>query len=145
MKMKSFIFPPNIIKRYNLDKLVTSDGYIYIYIKIKKGMYGLQEAAILAYDQSAKFLNNYGYSHVQGTADLWKYETKRTTFCLCVDDIALNYYSQEDLQYFLTSIKNHYDYHTDYQGTNYIGLTMDWNYKGGYADLSMPKYVSKLL
>ena len=143
MKMKYSIFPPDIIKKYNLDKLVTNDGFIYI--KIKKGMYGLQEAAVLAYDQLSGFLNKYGYKHVPGTAGLWKHDTKPTAFCLCVDDIGLKYYSEDDLQHFLTSIRNHYEYHIDPQGKHYIGLTLHWNYEQGFVDIAMPNYISKLL
>ena len=84
-------------------------------------MYGLKEAAVLAYDQLAGFFNKYGYYHVPGTAGLWKHKSKRTAFCLCVDDIALKYYNKQDLQHFLTALKNHYNYHIDYDGTHYIG------------------------
>ena len=123
MKMKASIFPQDIIDKYNLEPMIAPDGFIYI--KIKKGMYGLKEAAVLAYDQLSGFLNKYGYSHVPGTAGLWKHATKRTAFCLCVDDIALKYYNDEDLQHFLQAIKNHYDYHIDHEGQHYIGLTLD--------------------
>lgn len=142
-KMKYTIFPSEIIEKYNHDQLVAPDGYIYI--KIKKGMYGLKEAAILTYDQLAGFLDTYGYHHVQGTAGLWKHTTKQTDFCLCIDDITLKYYSEADLKYFITAFKNHYDYHIDHSGSNYIGLTLKWNYKQGWADVSMPIYIPNIL
>ena len=40
MKVHYRYFPDNIRRKYNLDKLVYTDGYIYI--KIKKEMYGLK-------------------------------------------------------------------------------------------------------
>ena len=46
MKVKYKYFPENIRNRYELDKKVTPDGYIFI--RIKRGMYGLKQAAILA-------------------------------------------------------------------------------------------------
>ena len=46
MKVAYKYFPPDIIKRYNLDSIVHND---YIYMRIVKGMYGLKQAAILAY------------------------------------------------------------------------------------------------
>ena len=143
MKMKYSIFPPDIIKKYNLDKLVATDGYIYI--RIKKGMYGLKEAAVLAYNQLSSFLNKYGYFHVPGTAGLWTHKQKQTAFCLCVDDIGLKYYNEKDLQHFLTALKNHYTYHINHTGSHYIGLTLNWHYDQGYVDISMPGYISKLL
>ena len=50
-------------------------------------------------------------------------------------DIGLKYYSNEDLQHILTSIKAHYDYHIH---------TMNWNYKEGCVDLSILKYIPNL-
>ena len=47
MKVPYKHFPPDIRQQYKLDKKVTKTGYIFI--KIKKGMYGLKQAAILAY------------------------------------------------------------------------------------------------
>ena len=143
MKLKYSIFPQDIIDQYKLSEKVAPDGYIYI--KIKKGMYGLKEAAVLAYEQLKKFLNKYGYNHVPGTAGIWTHITKPTAFCLCVDDIALKYYNQADLHHFFTALGNHYKYHLDQNGTHYMGLTLDWNYDRGFVDVSMPGYIPKLL
>ena len=143
MKMKFSIFPQDIIERYSLTTKVTPDGYIYI--KINKGMYGLKEAAVLAYDQLSKFFNTYGYHHVPGTAGVWTHKTKPTVFCLCVDDIALKYHSSDDLHHFLAALGNHYKYHMDKEGRHYMGLTLDWHHAAGYVDVSMPGYIPKLL
>ena len=34
---------------------------------------------------------------------------------------------------------------TDYTGSLYVGITLQWNYPEGYVDISMPKYVQKNL
>ena len=47
MRIRYKYFPDAIRKQYNLDQFVTSTGYIYI--RIKKGMYRLKQAALLAY------------------------------------------------------------------------------------------------
>ena len=52
MKVHHKYFPEKIRKRYKLDQKVTKNGYIYI--KIKKGMYGLKQAAVLAYRELKK-------------------------------------------------------------------------------------------
>ena len=52
MRIHSKYFFPDIRTQYNLHDKIASDGYIYC--KIKKGMYGLKQAARLAYDD----LNN---------------------------------------------------------------------------------------
>ena len=108
-------------------------------------MYGLKEAGVLAYDQLSKYLNKYGYTHVQGTVGLWTHNERRTAFCLCVDAIAIRYYNNDFLQHLLSSIGKHYSYHFDRFSRKYMGLAFDWNYKEGYVDISMPKYIDNLL
>ena len=46
MKRKMKYFLSDIINKYNLNNIVHNE---YIYIKIKRGVYGLKQAAILAY------------------------------------------------------------------------------------------------
>ena len=48
MKVPFNKFPKDIRQKYNLYDLVTPDGYIFC--KIEKGMYGLKQAALLAYN-----------------------------------------------------------------------------------------------
>ena len=65
-----------------------------------KGVYGLKEAAILVYGQLAKFIKTHSYYHVPGTSGFWCHETRPTIFCLYVDNIALKYYSKDNLEHF---------------------------------------------
>ena len=76
---------------------------------------------------------------------MFRHYTKPTAFCLCIDDIGLKYYNDANLQHFITAISNHYKYHIDIQGKNYLGLTLDWHYSQGYVDISMPTYIYSLL
>jgi hypothetical protein len=46
MRLHLDIIPHKIINHYNLCAIVTPDGWVYI--KIRKGMYGLPQAGILA-------------------------------------------------------------------------------------------------
>ena len=87
MKVTFKYFPEDIRLRYNLYNLVHSDGQIYI--KIKKGMYGLKQAAILAYNNVSKLLLNVGYQSIIGTLSLWSHKIKKTLFFLCVDDFGI--------------------------------------------------------
>ena len=108
-------------------------------------MYGLKEAAVLAYQQLSRFLALEGYTHVRGTAGLFTHNTRRTAFTLCVDDIGVKYCSQEDLAHLLQSLRKHYKLHVDEEGTHYMGLTMNWNYRKRFVDISMPNYIPQLL
>ena len=34
---------------------------------------------------------------------------------------------------------------TDWKGKLYCGITLNWNYREGYVDISMPGYIQRLL
>jgi hypothetical protein len=84
-------------------------------------MYGLKEAAIIAFNQLVTKLAPAGYKPAPFSPGLWRHHTKKTTFVLRVDDFGVNYFSKPS------------------------GLTLDWHYNQGYADVSMPGYVSQAL
>ncbi len=143
MRIPYKYFPQDVRAQYDLDSKVTSDGYIYI--KIKKGMYGLKQAAVLAYDQLVEHLAPYGYYPCPQTTGIWRHTTRKTRFCLCVDDFGIKYFSKDDADHLLNALKAKYKISTDWEGKNYCGLTLDWNYAEGWVDISMPGYVKKAL
>ena len=144
MKMHQKHIPPDIFHKYNLDQLVTKDGYVFI--KIKKGMYGLKQAALLAYQKLVTNLAPHGYHPCKYSIGLWYHDTKPTKFCLCVDDFGVKYFSKDDANHLLTSLRSSgFTVSTDWAGKNYCGLTFDWNYEKGYVDISMPNYVKEAL
>ena len=49
MKIAWKYFPPDIITRYNLQEIRSSDRDIYC--KIQKGIYGLKRATVLLYEE----------------------------------------------------------------------------------------------
>ena len=49
MRIHSKYFFDDVRTAYNIDEKIASDGYVYI--RIQKGMYGLKQAAVLAYNQ----------------------------------------------------------------------------------------------
>ena len=108
-------------------------------------MYGLKQAALLAYNNLKENLRPHGYAPVPGTIGLWKHDKRNIHFCLCVDDFGIKYFNKADAQHLLQCLDQHYRYTTDWTGSNYCGLAIDWNYDKGYVDISMPGYVSKSL
>ena len=107
-------------------------------------MYGLKQASILAYANLKESLKLYGYAPMIGTVGLWGNKNRSTKFCLCVDDFGINYSNKKDAQPLLDTIGQKYKYKTDWEGKNYCGLALDWNYSDGYLDISMPDYVKKM-
>ena len=87
-------FSPEFMEQYNLPDKIHND---YIYYKVKKGMYGLKQAAILAYKLLIKQLAIDGYHPIPLTNGLFKHNKRKTIFALCVDYFGIKYYSTEDL------------------------------------------------
>ena len=142
MRIAFKYFPQDIVQRYDLQSKVASDGYVYI--KIKRGMYGLKQAAILAHEQLFQNLAPFGYHPIPNT-NFWKHETRPTVFCLCVDDFGVKYFSKNDADHLLQALGSHYKYTVDWKGSHFCGYHFDWHYQDGFVDLSMPTYIPNLL
>jgi hypothetical protein len=82
------------------------------------------------------------YFHTLG---LWKHKTRRTTFTLAVDNFGIKYFHKADADHLFSALHDKYELTKDWTGTSYLGLTLKWNYKAGYVDISMPNYVPKAL
>ena len=72
-------------------------------------------------------------------------QNHKTIFCLCVDNLGVNYFNKYDTDHLLESLKNHYAISTDWEGHNYLGLTTYCIYNEEYMDTPMPEYVEKVL
>jgi hypothetical protein len=142
MRIPVRYLPQDIIDKYNLATKLHNG---YIYCRIKKGMYGLKQAAILAYKQLKKHLAPHGYEPIPHTDGMWKHKTRKTTFCLCVDDFGVKYFNKDDANHLIAALQHNYQVKTDWTGKNFCGLTFDWKYHQGYVDVSMPGYIQRLL
>jgi hypothetical protein len=65
MRLQLDIIPEEIIVAYNLRELAKPNGWVYI--EIRKGMYGLPQAGILANQLLEKRLAAKGYYQFQHT------------------------------------------------------------------------------
>ena len=100
-------FLPDIRDKYNIDSLVHTDGYVYC--QLKRGMYGLKQAACLARDKLITHLANYGYAPTKHAPNIWSHHTRPTKFCLCVDDFGVKYFNKDDLDHLINALKTAYD------------------------------------
>ena len=135
--------PEEIRQQYNTDNIVDNDGYIYV--EICKGMYGLKQAARLAYDQIFKVIQHFGYTPLKNNPSLWKHETWKTTFALCVDDFGVKITNIHDADHLIHALKTKYEISVDWSGSSYLGISLDWNYTQGYVDISMTAYIPKMI
>jgi hypothetical protein len=108
-------------------------------------MYGLPQAGILANELLQRNLAKYGYRLTQHTHGLWKHDTHPISFSLVVDDFGVKYVGCEHAEHLMACIKNNYNISSDWKGSAYCGLTLEWDYKNRTVDLSMPGYIKSVL
>jgi len=117
----------------------------HVHFNITKGMYGLKQAAILAYQQLKAHLAPHEYFPIPNTVGMWKHKTQPIEFCLCVDDFGVKYTRKEDADHLLATLQTKYKMTCDWTGTSYCGLTLNWDYQTHHVGISMPGYINKLL
>ena len=122
---------------------VSSNGYICI--EAHKGMYGLPQAGLLAQQLLEKRLNKHGYFQSKFTPGFWTHKWRPICFSLVVDDFGVKYVGKEHADHLVSALKEDYELETDWEGTKYCGITIDWDYKKREVHISMPGYVKKAL
>ena len=143
MRIHISLLPPEAIGQYNLNKLVDSQGYVYI--QINKGMYGLKQAGAIAHNNLKLRLKKHGYHPCRFTKGLWNHVSNSIKFILVVDDFGIQYEKEEDLQHLFTSLREKYTISVDISGKKFCGFTLNWDYKNNFVDISMPSYIKNLL
>ena len=135
--------PDEVIDEYNLREKVDDNGYVYI--EIQKGMYGLPQAGILAQELLEARLKDFGYSQSGIIHGLWTHKTKPTNFTLVVDDFGVKYTNVDDANHLINALEKYYEISIDWTGSQYIGLTLKWDYEHRKVHISMPGYIQKAL
>ena len=90
--------PQEIIDAYNLTTLVDNQGWIYM--RIEKGIYGLEQSGIIANQELVKHMAPFGYHPVQHTPGLLVHYKRKTIFSLVVYGFCIQYYSMDDADHF---------------------------------------------
>ncbi|KAG7345659.1 hypothetical protein IV203_033190 [Nitzschia inconspicua] len=93
--------PDDIFELYNLATLLDGD---YVYVKIRRGMYGLPQAGRIANDYLRTFLEPAGYHPIPHTPGLWCHKTRPIAFSLVVDDFGVKYVNQDDVDHLLATL-----------------------------------------
>jgi hypothetical protein len=89
-------FPEEIIQKYNLNALAV-EGWVYI--EIRKGMYGLKQVVILANQLLQTRLAPFGYYPARHTPGLWLHKTQPISFTLIVDDFTVKHVGKQHAEH----------------------------------------------
>lgn len=64
---------------------------------------------------------------------MWKHKTRKTRFCLCIDDFGIQYHNRADADHLINALQAFYKITIDWSGRNYCGHQLDWNYQAGHV------------
>ena len=133
LRLKLDDIPEDVRKHYNLEQKAKKG---YVYVEVRKGMYGLPQAGLLAQELLEKRLKKHGYKQSQLTHGFWTHETRPIQFSLVVDDFGVKYVGDEHAQHLISVLRENYEITEDWAGKKYLGLDLEWDYKNA-------KYISQ--
>jgi hypothetical protein len=136
------LLPQETIDKYDLIELAQGGK---VYIEIQKGMYGLPQAVILANEFLQRNLAKDGYRPTQHTHGLWKHDTRPISFSLVVVAFGVVYVGREHAEHLMECIKQKYNISSNWKGSAYYGLTLEWDYTNRTVDLSLPGDINAAL
>ena len=90
-----------MINQYQLKKYI-KEGFVYV--KIRKAIYGLPQAKILANKLLKERLKPHGYYELPHTPGLWKHITQSNQFTLVVDNFGVKYVGHNHVDHLLATI-----------------------------------------
>jgi hypothetical protein len=142
MQMLLSRFPEEIVDKYNLKALAV-EGWVYI--EIRKGMYVLKQAGLLANHLLQTRLAPFGYYPARHTPGLWLHRTRPIAFSLIVDNFAVKYVGNQHADHLRNALLQSYELTIDWEAKVYSGMSLKWDYKNRTCNISMPGYVSNVL
>jgi hypothetical protein len=101
MRLAIAMLPQEIVDQYALLDLVHNG---FVYLEIRKGMYGLPQAGILANKLLVKRLAPFGYYPVTHIPGLWRHKHRPVLFSLVVDDFGVKYVGKEHAQHLIDTL-----------------------------------------
>jgi hypothetical protein len=121
MKILLSRFPEEIIQKYNLNALAV-DGWVYI--EIRKVMYGMKQAGLLVNQLLQTRLSTFGYNPARHTPGLWLHKSRPISFTLIVDVFAVKYVGKHRAGHLRKALLRTYELNTDWTATVYSGMTL---------------------
>jgi hypothetical protein len=126
MRMLLSHFPEEIVDKYNLKALAV-DGWVYI--EIRKGMYGLKQAGLLTNQLLQIRVAPFGYYPSRHTPGIWLHKTRPIAFSLIVDDFDVKYVGKQHGDHLRNALLQSYELTTDWEANFYSGMSLKWDYR----------------
>ena len=92
-------FPEDAIKKYKPHENESHNGYVYV--KVRKGVYGLPQAGIIVHKLLKKRFKKHRYSQIKITPVFWKHKWLPISFSLMVDDSVVEHVGNEHVDHLI--------------------------------------------
>jgi hypothetical protein len=142
VRIKLADIPQEFNNKYKLDKIARNS---WIYFEMRRGIYGLPQAGILANKLLRDRLAEFDYYKAAATPGLWRHKWHPIMFALIVDNFAIQYVGDAHLDHLYQALKKHYEVSEEINGTRFTGIKLKWNYSPIHTKcsccLSMPGYI----
>lgn len=142
VRIQLAVIPDEVINEYNLTTLAHNG---WVYFEITKGVYGLKQAGKLANDLLTQRLARHGYYQCATTPGLWRHKWRPVVFTLIVDDFGIEYVDRRHAEHLLTALQTDYQVTTDWTGSKFAGIDIDWDYDQRTCRIAMKGYIDALL
>ena len=143
MRLKISDLPKSVVQHYNMAEKATRNGYVYV--GIKRGMYGLPQSGIIVQQLLDKRLNRKGYHKSEITLGLRKHKWRPICFPLFFDYFGVKYVGKHHAEHLISVLREHYKISHYWKVKIYLGLYLDWKYGHLKVHLSMLSYVTDAL
>ena len=105
MKIPISLFPEHSIQKYDF-RIKVKNGFIYL--EIRKIIYGLPQAGMLKNKYLKEKLAPHGYYEVPHTPSLWKKISRPIQFSLVVNNFGVKYVRQEHVYHLISTLKREF-------------------------------------
>jgi hypothetical protein len=134
------LYPDWIIEQYDLKRHALNGK---VHLELRRAVWGLPQAGILANEQLQQKLDPFGYHECVNTPGLWYHATHPILFTLVVNDFGFKYKNNDNVKHLIASLKMMYTLTEYWTGDLYCGIALNWDYINIIVDISIPGYIKK--
>ena len=108
-------------------------------------MYSLPQLGLLANKLLEKRLNKRGYHQRKLVTGLWNHGWRPVQLTLVVDNFSVKYVGEKHALHFKQTLEENYKITEEWDGTRFIGITLDWDYRQRKVHPSIPGHTEESL
>jgi hypothetical protein len=103
LRLKLNELPDDVMEEYGLKDKATPGGFVFV--EVRKGIYGLPQAGILAQKLLKERLRAHGYHQSKIIPGFWTHDILPISFTLAADDFRVKYVGKENVEHLINVLK----------------------------------------